>query len=114
MADASGRVRELEEFALVALPRMQLQDGFFCYEVHAGDLRPEGRSLRYTLITLLGLERAAAAGLEIPFDTERIRTLCLQRIATPDEVAGAILGLITGGDFVTGQTLIVDGGLSLS
>jgi len=38
----------------------------------------------------------------------------LQRIATPDEVAGAVLGLITGGDFVTGQTLIVDGGLSLS
>ena len=29
-------------------------------------------------------------------------------------IAGAILGLITGGDFVTGQTLIVDGGLSLS
>ena len=38
----------------------------------------------------------------------------LQRIATADEVAGAILGLITGGDFVTGQTLIVDGGLTLS
>jgi 3-oxoacyl-[acyl-carrier protein] reductase len=38
----------------------------------------------------------------------------LQRIATADEVAEAILGLITGGDFVTGQTLIVDGGLSLS
>jgi len=38
----------------------------------------------------------------------------LQRIATPEEVAGAILGLITGGDFVTGQTLIVDGGLSLT
>jgi 3-oxoacyl-[acyl-carrier protein] reductase len=38
----------------------------------------------------------------------------LQRIATPEEVAGAIVGLVTGGDFVTGQTLIVDGGLSLS
>jgi NAD(P)-dependent dehydrogenase (short-subunit alcohol dehydrogenase family) len=38
----------------------------------------------------------------------------MQRIATPQDVAGAILGLITGGDFVTGQTLIVDGGLSLS
>ena len=38
----------------------------------------------------------------------------LQRIATPDDIAGAILGLITGGDFVTGQTLIIDGGLSLS
>ena len=38
----------------------------------------------------------------------------LRRIATPEDVAGAILGLITGGDFVTGQTLIVDGGLSLT
>lgn len=38
----------------------------------------------------------------------------LKRIATPDDIAGAIVGLITGGDFVTGQTLIVDGGLSLS
>ena len=38
----------------------------------------------------------------------------LGRIATPDDIAGAILGLISGGDFVTGQTLIVDGGLSLS
>jgi 3-oxoacyl-[acyl-carrier protein] reductase len=38
----------------------------------------------------------------------------LQRIATTEDIAGAILGLITGGDFVTGQTLIVDGGLSLS
>ena len=38
----------------------------------------------------------------------------LRRIATPEDIAGAVLGLITGGDFVTGQTLIVDGGLSLS
>lgn len=38
----------------------------------------------------------------------------LQRIATPDDIAGAVLGLVAGGDFVTGQTLIVDGGLSLS
>jgi 3-oxoacyl-[acyl-carrier protein] reductase len=38
----------------------------------------------------------------------------LQRIASPEDIAGAILGLVTGGDFVTGQTLIVDGGLSLT
>ena len=37
----------------------------------------------------------------------------LRRIATPDDVAGAIVGLIIGGDFVSGQTLVVDGGLSL-
>lgn len=38
----------------------------------------------------------------------------LKRIARPDDIAVAIAGLVTGGDFVTGQTLIVDGGLSLS
>jgi 3-oxoacyl-[acyl-carrier protein] reductase len=38
----------------------------------------------------------------------------LNRIATTEDVAEAIAGLLTGGDFVTGQTLIVDGGLSLS
>lgn len=37
----------------------------------------------------------------------------LRRVATPDDVAAAIIGLVTGGDFVTGQTLIIDGGLSL-
>ncbi|HEY1365219.1 MAG TPA: SDR family oxidoreductase [Xanthobacteraceae bacterium] len=38
----------------------------------------------------------------------------LRRIAEPADIAGAIVGLVTGGDFVTGQTLLVDGGLSLS
>jgi 3-oxoacyl-[acyl-carrier protein] reductase len=38
----------------------------------------------------------------------------LRRVAKPEEVAAAIVGLVTGGDFVTGQTLIVDGGLSLT
>ena len=41
-------------------------------------------------------------------------TIPLKRVAAPDDIAAAIVGLITGGDFVTGQTLIVDGGLSLS
>lgn len=38
----------------------------------------------------------------------------LERVARPEDVAGAVLGLVTGGDFVTGQTLLVDGGLTLS
>lgn len=41
-------------------------------------------------------------------------TYPLKRIAGPEDVAAAIVGLVTGGDFVTGQTLIVDGGLSLA
>ena len=38
----------------------------------------------------------------------------LGRIATTEDVAAAIVSLLTGGDFVTGQTLLIDGGLSLS
>lgn len=38
----------------------------------------------------------------------------LGRIARTEDVAEAIVSLVTGGDFVTGQTLVVDGGLSLS
>ena len=38
----------------------------------------------------------------------------LRRVATPQDIASAIVGLVIGGDFVTGQTLIVDGGLSLT
>ncbi|MGH7774140.1 MAG: SDR family NAD(P)-dependent oxidoreductase [Candidatus Binatia bacterium] len=41
------------------------------------------------------------------------RNYPLRRIATPEDIAAAIVGLVTGGDFITGQTLIVDGGLSL-
>lgn len=41
-------------------------------------------------------------------------TVPLGRVATPEDVAAAVVGLVTGGDFVTGQTLTVDGGLSLS
>jgi NAD(P)-dependent dehydrogenase (short-subunit alcohol dehydrogenase family) len=37
----------------------------------------------------------------------------LRRIASPADIGGAIVGLVTGGDFVTGQTLIIDGGMSL-
>jgi 3-oxoacyl-[acyl-carrier protein] reductase len=38
----------------------------------------------------------------------------LGRIATTEDVAKAIVSLVTGSDFVTGQTLLIDGGLSLS
>lgn len=36
------------------------------------------------------------------------------RAATAEDVADMALGLATGGDFVTGQTIVVDGGMSLS
>ena len=37
----------------------------------------------------------------------------LQKAATPEEVAGVILGLIVGPDLVTGQTLVCDAGANM-
>ena len=39
-----------------------------------------------------------------------VRTTPLQRLGSPDDVSGALLYLLEGGDYVTGQTLVVDGG----
>ncbi len=41
------------------------------------------------------------------------RAIPLGRVGRPEDMAAAIVGLVTGGDFVTGQTLLVDGGLSI-
>ncbi|HEX4147478.1 MAG TPA: SDR family NAD(P)-dependent oxidoreductase [Pirellulales bacterium] len=38
----------------------------------------------------------------------------LGRVCRPEDVADAILGLITGSDLVTGQTLVVDGGMLIA
>jgi 3-oxoacyl-[acyl-carrier protein] reductase len=37
----------------------------------------------------------------------------LKRVATPEDVAEVALALVTAGDFVTGQTILVDGGRAL-
>lgn len=38
------------------------------------------------------------------------RTTPLQRLGSPEDVTAAILYLLEGGDYVTGETLVVDGG----
>ena len=41
------------------------------------------------------------------------RTTPLDRLGTPDDAIAALLYLLEGGDFVTGETLVVDGGRRL-
>lgn len=95
--EAGARVRELERFALERLPSMRLADGAFCHHVTAPGLEPTGRSLRYTLICLLGLQRARAAGLEVPVDPDELRALALDEIDSPEMTAGD-LGLLLWAD----------------
>jgi hypothetical protein len=85
--------RALIELALEALPRMQLPDGLFCWERRAGDPAPHGRSHRYTLMVLLGLERARAAGYEIALDIDRIHAAMQSELDSP-ELAPGDFGLL--------------------
>jgi len=90
MAEVSprDRVDELVGFALEKLPSMRLADGTFCHEIAAPALEPTGRSLRYTLICLLGLQKAKAAGLDVPIDPGELRDLAMDQIDSPEMTAG--------------------------
>ncbi|MGH2981780.1 MAG: hypothetical protein ACRDKV_07040 [Solirubrobacterales bacterium] len=88
MSTRSERVRELERFALRRLPSMQLGDGVFCHELSAEDGGPEGRSLRNTLVVLLGLLRAEEHGLEHSLHLGALRSRVLSQLASGELGAG--------------------------
>ena len=80
--------RALVDFASEGLRRMVLPSGLVCEELVAGDPMPRGRSLRYTVMTWLGLARAAAAGYEHGFDLDRMRAAFLEHVDSPDLAPG--------------------------
>lgn len=94
--------RELIDLAIVSLPQMQLPTGIYCWERRAGDPTPHGRSLRYTLMSLLGLEKAAAAGHDPGTDLGRIHEALDQAIDDP-ELAPGDYGLHLWLDVRTGR-----------
>ena len=102
MSDAAERVAELEAFAVDRLPSMRLADGAFCREVRAPDLTPRGRSLRYTLICLLGLQRARSAGLNVPVEPDELLRQVVDEIAAPEVTVGD-LGLLLWADARAGS-----------
>lgn len=63
-------------------------------------------------ITGRWLERGLGAAYEPILDAFSQKAL-LKRVCTPDDVAAAILGLVTGSDLITGQLVTVDGGYTL-
>jgi hypothetical protein len=73
---------------------MRLADGSFCFEVEAPGLEPRGRSLRYTLICLLGLQRARAAGLAVPVDPGELQDLAMDSIDSPEMTPGDLALLL--------------------
>jgi len=93
-ATPASRTENLVEFALETLPSMRLEDGSFCFEVEAPGLEPQGRSLRYSLICLLGLQRAKATGLDVPIDPAELRDSVMDQIDSPEMTAGDLALLL--------------------
>ena len=89
---------------------MQLDDGCFCHEVVRGDPTPRGRSLRYTLIVLLGLLRAESAGRgHAALDSGALHGLALDELGS---LGAAEHGLLLWADCRRGAAhadLVLDG-----
>jgi 3-oxoacyl-[acyl-carrier protein] reductase len=64
-------------------------------------------------ITGRWLEGGLGAGYE-PIKKAMEARAPLRRVCEPEDVATAILGFVTGSDLVTGQVLVVDGGLLIA
>lgn len=92
---AEPDIGQLSQVALKGLrPMFDPQSGLFCFRLKLGasDLIREGRSARYTLMTLLGLERAEAAGLESQIDIHTVLDDLLRDLSWVDNIGD--LGLL--------------------
>jgi hypothetical protein len=89
---SNRQVEELVSFAIENLPTMRLPSGLYCYDApfEGGVLR--GESVRYSLMVLLGLQRAARAGLGDLPDLDELWARCIERRAsfTPGDVGLAV------------------------
>jgi hypothetical protein len=79
-------VTRLVEFALAALPRYERPDepGIFCWERRVGEPAPQGRSLRYSLMALLGLLKAREHGYSLGIDPDAVHQALLERLDDPE------------------------------
>jgi hypothetical protein len=94
-------VRRLIELALAGLGGMRLADGTFCLERTAGDGRAVGRSLRYSLMCLIGLMAAARAGHDHDLAGTELRDALRTAEGSPELKAGD-LGLYLWADALDG------------
>jgi hypothetical protein len=70
---STSGIERLIDVACASLQRMILPDGLFCLERIRGDETPHGRSVRYSLMTYVGLARATRAGHDHGFDLDALK-----------------------------------------
>jgi hypothetical protein len=102
--DNSGLVSLAARF----LHAMQLEDGLFCLERVRGEAAPRGRSLRYSLMTYIGLAKAERSGVEHGFDLDALRSSLWAELDAPELRAGDY-GLYLWAGAVRGPRAEADG-----
>jgi hypothetical protein len=88
-------VDELVSFSLEHLSSLRLPSGLYCHDMTYETREPRGESVRYSLMVLLGMQRAGQAGFRDLPDLDELWLRCLERQDS-----------FTGGD--TGLALWVD------
>ena len=121
-AEEPTAINDLIGFSIASLPAMRLPDGVYCFERRAADAVAHGRSLRYTLMVELGMERARAHGYDPGVDPAELDELVWREIDSPEMQPGD-LGLLLWTDARRGagrgaelverleRSLAADGGL---
>jgi hypothetical protein len=92
-AQPSTAITDLIRFSIDSLPAMRRPDGVYCFERRAGDPALHGRSLRYTLMVELGMERARAHGYDPGVDPAELDELVWREIESSEMQPGD-LGLL--------------------
>jgi pteridine reductase len=108
---ARGKVVNLADLA-----GLEPWPGFVAHSISKAGVVMLTRVLALSLAPDVTVNAIAPGAVLVPEDyppeeRDRLaRSTPLRRLGTPADVVGALLYLLEGGDFVTGETLVVDGG----
>ena len=109
--ETEHRIRQLIDLSLDGLATMRNDDGLFCEKMVVADSSVRsGISLRYSLISLIGLVRAENHGYPPPVDLHDLWNLLIKRLDTCRENAGD-LGLFLWANTILerdSQHIIID------
>ncbi|HEU4587569.1 MAG TPA: SDR family oxidoreductase [Gemmatimonadales bacterium] len=114
LREARGRVVNLADVA-----GLEPWPGFAAHSISKAGVVMLTKVLALSLAPEVAVNALAPGAVLVPehYDAsareQLIRTTPLKRLGTPDDVVRAVLYLLEGGDFVTGTTLVVDGGRAI-
>lgn len=89
--DPKALVERIVGFSIDNLQRLCLPSGLYCFDTPSGGGELRGESVRYSLMVLLGCQRASSSALPVP-DLDALWDVCFERTAsmTPGDLGLAL------------------------